>query len=179
MTQALHSARLDLEPVSPSHAAEAWPQTDDDRMWTYFPELRPATRDALRAQYERWERGSPDAAQVWLNWLCRDRSTHALVGSMQATVFPDERCAYLAYAVYPAHQRRGYAAEASRCVIEHLRGTYHVQRILAEMDVRNEASFRLAESLGFKRMKREGNSYIYELASAPLTGKSAQGRSER
>lgn len=172
MTQALHSARLDLEPVRPSHAAEAWPQADDDRMWRYFPELRPGTREDLRAQYERWERGSRDPAQVWLNWLCRDRAKNALIGSMQATVFPGEHSAYLAYAVYPAHQRRGYAAEASLCVIEHLRGVYRVQRVFAEMDVRNEPSFRLAESLGFKRISREGNSYVYELASAPLTGKS-------
>ena len=172
MTQRLHSARLDLEPVRPSLADEAWPQVDDERMWTYFPELRPATRGDLRAQYERWERGSRDPSQIWLNWLCRDRSKNVLIGSMQATLFPDERSAYLAYAVYPEHQRLGYAAEASRCVIEHLRDRYHVRRILAEMDVRNEPSFRLAESLGFKRVTREGNSYVYELASAPLIGKS-------
>lgn len=172
MTEPLYTARLDLEPVRPSHAIEAWPQVDDDRMWRYFPELRPATREDLRSQYERWERGSRDPSQIWLNWLCRDRQKRVLVGSMQATVFPEDRSAYLAYAVYPAHQRLGYAAEASRCIIEHLRSAYRVKRILAEMDVRNEASFRTAEALGFTRVKHEGHSFLYELASAPLAGKS-------
>lgn len=180
MTGPLYTARLDLEPVRPAHAAEVWPQVDDDRMWTYFPALRPATRDDLRALYAKWERGSLDPAQIWLNWLCRERTSKALVATMQATVFPEEKLAYLAYAVYCAHQRRGYAAEASRCVIAHLRDTYGVKRILAEMDMRNEPSFRLAESLGFVRIEtREAKrEYVYELAGAPLAGKSEMRRPE-
>jgi RimJ/RimL family protein N-acetyltransferase len=162
----LQTPRLDLEPVQPDHAREVWAQLDDDRMWRYFPALRPATIEELRALYEKWARGSPHADQVWLNWLCRNRASGALVGSVQATVFPREGSSYIAYAIYPAHQRKGYAREAAQAVIAYVKGAYGVHRFFAEMDMRNEPSYRLAESLGFVRVETRVDAveYLYELA---------------
>lgn len=171
MTEALRTSRLILEPVKAAHAQEAWPLMDDERMWTYFPEQRPATLHDLRRLYERWELGSTDPAQLWLNWILRERSTNAPVGAMQSTVFAPRHTAYIAYAVYPAYQRKGYAREACEAIITYLRER-RVKRIFAEMDVRNEPSYRLAESLGFKRIEtRHGvqhgpftsDEYVYEL----------------
>jgi RimJ/RimL family protein N-acetyltransferase len=169
----LQTARLVLEPVRASHAPEIWPQLDDERMWRYFPALRPATLEDLRRLYEKWERGSRLDDEMWLNWLCRERPQGVLVAAMQATVYMRERAAYLAYAVYPLHQRKGYAREAAQCVIAHVRERYGVERVFAEMDTRNEASFRLAESLGFTRVETrlaverglgsDADEYVYEL----------------
>lgn len=163
VTPELQTARLVLEPIRASHAQEIWPQLDDERMWQYFPAQRPATVEDLQRLYEKWERGSPDADQVWLNWLCRDRSTGVLVAAMQATVFPGDLVSYIAYAVYPLHQRNGYAREAAQAVIDFVRQRYGVDRFIAEMDTRNEASYRLAESLGFTRIEKNGPEYLYEL----------------
>ncbi len=171
MMRPLQTARLDLEPLQASHADEAWPQLNDERMWTYFMNLRPQTIEELRELYRKWEIGSPDPGERWLNWLCRARSTHELTGSMQATVLPQERAAYIAYAVYRTHQRQGYAREACEAVIAYLRETYNVEQIFAEMDVRNAPSYRLAESLGFKRIETRAaehgeltsDEYVYEL----------------
>lgn len=172
-TSPLHTARLDLEPVRASHAMEAWPQLDDERMWAYFPALRPATVDDLRRRYEEWERGATDERQAWLNWMCRERASGTLVGAMQATVFLPERASYIAYAIYPVHQRNGYALEACQAVIAQVRDAYGVRRFFAEMDTRNEPSYRLAESLGFIRVEThehverdhgiEADEYLYEL----------------
>lgn len=166
----LETTRLDLEPVGIAHADEVWPQLDDERMWTYFPALRPRTLDDLRRLYEKWERGAQDERQVWLNWLCRDRSSGTLCGGMQATVFVSERVSYLAYAVYPLHQRKGYAREAAQAVISYVRQTYGVERFYAEMDTRNEPSYRLAESLGFVRVETHpatgAGEYLYQLTCA-------------
>lgn len=159
----LHTQRLDLEPVRPEHALEAWPFLDDSRMWRYFEEQRPATLDDLRRLYEKWQRGSRDADQVWLNWLCRERCSGKLVGSMQATVFTEEALSLVAYAVYPQHQRKGYAKEAIAAIIEYVNRTYGITRFVAEMDQRNEASFRFAESLGFVRAQTGPLDYVYEL----------------
>ena len=113
MNGALHTTRLILEPVKSAYAEEAWPQLNDERMWTY-----------------------------------------------------------IAYAVYPAYQRKGYAREACEAIIAHLRDR-RVKRILAEMDVQNEASYHLAESLGFKRIETRHavqhgpfttDEYVYELS---------------
>ncbi len=162
-TPSLQTLRLDLEPVRPDHAQEAWPQFDDERMWRYVFSQRPSTVDDLRARYERWERGSPHADQVWRNWLCRDRATGAPVGVVQATIFPQEAVSYIAYAIFPAHQRNGYAREAAQAIIDYVKKAFGVGRFFAEMDVQNQASFRLAESLGFVRVETRADEYLYEL----------------
>lgn len=162
-----------LEPIRAQHAPEAWPQLDDERMWRFFPALRPATLGDLRRLYEKWERGCPDTEEVWRNWLCREISTRTLVGSMQATISPKIGASYIAYGIYPAHQRKGYAREAAAAVIAYLRTAYGVTEIFAEMDTRNEASYRLAESLGFIRVQKrvaverrhgiDADEYLYRL----------------
>lgn len=161
----LRTERLDLEPVHSAHAAEVWPQLNDGRMWKYFPSRRPATLDDLRRLYDKWQRGSAHPNEVWCNWLCRERSSGTLIGGMQATVFPQQGDSYIAYAVYPLHQRKGYAREAARAVIAYVRDAYGVERFMAEMDTRNVPSQRLAESLGFVRAESvDAGEYVYELS---------------
>jgi ribosomal-protein-alanine N-acetyltransferase len=164
-TPHLKTERLDLEPVTAEHADEAWQQLNDERMWAYFPQLRPASLDALRALYGKWQRGSPDEAEVWFNWLCRDRTSAKLVGGAQATYLPNEDASFVAYGIYPRFQRKGYAREAVRAVIAYQREAYGVRRILAEMHVRNAPSYRLVESLGFVRTQTRVDEaeYLYEL----------------
>ena len=160
---AIATLRLDLEPVRPDHAKEAWPQLNDERMWRYFEEQRPASEDALRRLYERWAIGSQSGDEIWLNWLCRERSSGMLAGSVQATVLLKERFSYVAYAIYPQYRRKGYAREALQAAIAHVSRKYGIDRFVAEMDRRNEPSYRLAESMGFRRAGARGADYVYEL----------------
>lgn len=162
-TPQLQTAHLLLEPVCAAHAEEAWPHVDDERMWRFFPEKRPQTPGDLHRLYRKWENGSPSPEEIWHNWMCRERSSGELAGGMQSTVLPGGRIAYIAYAIYPPFQQRGYAREASAAVIEYVRKTYTLERVYAEMDVHNEASYRLAESLGFLREREHDGEYRYEL----------------
>lgn len=162
-TPEIRTQRLILEPIRTAHAQEAWPHVDDSRMWTYFTHLRPASMLDLRRQYAKWERGSADADQIWWNWICRERATGTLAGSMQTTVFRGDRVAYVAYAIYPEYQRKGYAREAVRALVERVRETFGITRFIAEMDVRNEPSYRLAETLGFTRVQSRDGEFVYEL----------------
>lgn len=173
--QTLSTERLILEPVTAAHAGEAWAGVNDDRLWTYFPELRPRSQEHLRTIYERRERGAPDASSTWLNYICRERASRAIAGEAQATILKDEGVAYVAYAIFSAFQRRGFAREAVAALIEHVRSEYGIERFRAEMDTRNEPSYRLAESLGFKRIETHkgvvhgtiiANEYLYELRFA-------------
>ena len=161
----LRTARLNLEPLRAAHAEEAWPHLDDERLWSFFPSLRPQSLEELRSTYARRERGYPgtDCRQIWGNWLLRTRTGGALAGDVQATIFPQERYALIAYAVYPDYQRRGLAREAVAELIDHLFRTHRVERIIAEMDVRNVASYRLVESLGFVRLETNDDEYVYQL----------------
>ncbi len=142
-------------------------------MWQFFPKLRPKSFEELRLTYARWENPFHAKSELRENWACRDRLSRDVVGTMQATTFPAQTLSYIAYGIFAAYQRRGYAREAVEAVLHHLDNDLHSRRIFAEMDVKNEASFRLAESLGFKRVKTrhtvdpergiDADEYLYEL----------------
>lgn len=180
----LSTERLALEPVTAAHAREAWPGLNDEGMWTFFPELRPRSLEHLQAIYERREHGSRDASQVWLNYLVRERASGALTGEVQATVLLHAGVSYVAYDTFREHRRKGYAREAMRALIAHVRGAYGIRRFLAEMDTRNEASYKLAESLDFVRIETHrsvdrGNGfvsdeYVYELKDVVDVGGDAR-----
>ncbi|MDQ6823400.1 MAG: GNAT family N-acetyltransferase [Candidatus Eremiobacteraeota bacterium] len=171
----LSTPRLVLEPVTPEHADEAWPHLDDARMWEFFPHLRPGSLQDLRRLYERWAAGyqESDGAQVWENWLCRRRDNGRLAGGAQSTLLPLSRTAYLAYGIYVEQQRRGFAQEAMTAVIAHSREAHQIQTFFVEVHVRNVASFRLAEALGFERIESprvadqgdepNGDEFLYRL----------------
>lgn len=54
------------------------------------------------------------------------------------------------YIINKHYQRKGYACEALRAVVDHVFRT-GVHRVYAECDPRNEASWRLLDSAGFRR----------------------------
>jgi RimJ/RimL family protein N-acetyltransferase len=170
----LSTERLILEPTRVAHAEETWKRLDDDRMWTYFPALRPRSLEHLRTIYERREHGAPDDSELWLNYACRERTSGEIVGEVQSTLYASAGVAYVAYAVFPEFQRKGFAREAVSALIEYVRREYCIARFIAEMNTRNEASYKLAESLGFKRVEMhedverghgiDADEYVYELA---------------
>ena len=126
-------------------------------MWTYFPRLRPAGVEELRAQFARWSAGPPgDVPDViaWENWAGMLHGTRAAVGTFQATVMHGEP-AMLAYGIFPPYQRQGFALEAMRSVVAHLAAAHGVERIGAEMDGRNVPSIALAKRLGLHEVARE------------------------
>ncbi|GAC1659484.1 MAG: hypothetical protein NVS9B12_12730 [Vulcanimicrobiaceae bacterium] len=170
----LLSQRLRLEPTGAHHAAKVFGEISDERLWKFFPSLRPHTLEDLRALYRRWERGNPYANrdELWENWVCFLRESETPVGGMQATLLPGN-IAHLAYVIYSKHQRQGYAREAGQAVLDHLRGVHGVKRVLADMNVENEASIKVVEALGFTRIEERSkvqpghgsaaNEYVYEL----------------
>ncbi len=177
--QTLSTERLILEPVRPAHADETWPRQNDERMWTFFPDLRPRTLEHLRVIYERRQHGSPNDSEVWLNYVCRLRTGGEIAGEVQTTIYTRAGAAYVAYAIFPDFQRKGFAREAVAALIDHVRKEYGIANFFAEMDTRNEASYRLAESLGFVRVETHGtverghgiiaDEYVYELTFRPGT----------
>jgi RimJ/RimL family protein N-acetyltransferase len=140
-----------LEPLVVSHAQTLYPLLQDARLYTYIPEDPPASVEALATRYRRLEaRRSPDGQEIWLNWAARLTATNDYVGTFQATTEPDQ-IALLAYMVFPQWQGRGYAREGCTEVLEYLAREHGVRLVVAEIDTRNRASFRLVESLGFAR----------------------------
>lgn len=147
---ALSTLRLDLQPLSATHAEILIDPLLDPRLWTYLPHLRPADSDAVRARLRRWLDPPPSEmpdAVAFENWVGFERATGALVGTFQATIIRNAS-ATIGYIVFPERARLGYAVEAMTAVCTHLRDEHAIRRIRADMDRRNEASAAVAQRLG-------------------------------
>lgn len=178
----LETPRLLLEPLALSHASALFEPLQTPELYTYIPQEAPVSLEALTARYATLSgRHSPDGREIWLNWALRQRATGVYVGTAQATVRTDHT-ALLAYMIFPAFWRQGYAREACARVLAHLFEDYYVSQVAAEIDTRNAASVRLVESLGFTRVATTpgadffkgaaSDEYRYELNASPFTGMS-------
>jgi RimJ/RimL family protein N-acetyltransferase len=147
----LESERLVLEPLRVDHADELAPVLGDPALHR-FTGGAPPTVEELRARFERQTRdGSPDGGASWLNWVVRERSSHRVVGTVQATVKSGNpaRIADLAWVIGTSHQGNGFAKEAAAAMAAWLRD-HGVSRLRANIHPRHEASNQVARSIGLE-----------------------------
>jgi ribosomal-protein-alanine N-acetyltransferase len=142
--------RLTLAPIDAAHADGMFEILSDRRLYRYMLSEAPASLASLKARYARLSTGrAPDDSAHWLNWI--DEWSGRPIGSVQATVDRSKCEATMGWTIGTAFQRRGFAREAVGAACEHLAGA-GIERFRAVIDVRNEPSIRLAESLGFRRV---------------------------
>jgi RimJ/RimL family protein N-acetyltransferase len=147
----LETARLRLEPLMRAHADALFAGLADARLYDYIAADPPASVDALRARFARWEsRRSPDGAERWLNWAVCARADGRALGTVQATVYADGR-ADVAYLIARAAWGCGYGREAVAAMIAAL-AHLGVRELRATVDTRNRASIALLTALGFVRV---------------------------
>lgn len=145
----ISTVRLELEPLRGAHAEELYPVLTDTRLYEYTRETPPASMEALRARYAFLEaRRSPEGTELWLNWALREITTGTPIGYVQATVTSDH--ADLAWVVGTSWQRRGFATEATRALMERLR-TAGVTTVRARIHPMHTASQGVAEKVGLSR----------------------------
>ena len=148
----LETPRLILEPILPAHAPMLNESLQDEVLYRFVPQDPPPSLEALTDRYDFLSaRRSPDGREAWLNWAVREKHSGDYVGTLEATVEEDP-LAFIAYMVFVPYQRRGFAAEACRRLLEHLLDDYRVGVVVAEIDTRNSASIALVESLGFEQV---------------------------
>ena len=143
--------RLRIEPLRRGHARSLYPALLDPRIYAYIPENPPVSERALAARYATLQRGAPRGHdEVWLNWALRLRPTREAVGTLQATLFRD-LSATIGYVLSSTYWNRGYATEACAWLVDYLTVDRGVVELRASVDVRNDASCRLLDKLGFAR----------------------------
>jgi RimJ/RimL family protein N-acetyltransferase len=138
-----------LEPLRAEHARELAPLLADPALHA-FTGGEPATEAQLHARYARQAAGqSPDGTQGWLNWVARDRATHAAVGIVQATISDgdDGRSAELAWVIATGRQGEGLATAAAGAAMDWLRAR-GVTRFVAHIHPDHRASAAVARHLG-------------------------------
>jgi aminoglycoside 6'-N-acetyltransferase len=123
------------------------------------------------ARYQSWEapyplaegerviaemmRRHPDTPGEWFQFAVALRPGGELIGDCAAVTHADDaRQCEIGFTIAPAHQRRGYATEATRLLAGYLFGSRGKHRIAAYCDPRNTASAAVLERLG---MRLEGH----------------------
>lgn len=164
--QSITTPRLTLESLTAAHADELFIGLSDSSIYEFIPRDPPASAEALRERYAQILRGPHDNAdERWLNWAARFTETGEYIGYIETSSLPGDH-AYLAYFIFSSAQRKGYASEACEHVIRHLAREHRIQSVVAEMDTRNIASWRLVESLGFTRVKETRDADFFKGATS-------------
>jgi RimJ/RimL family protein N-acetyltransferase len=166
VVQPLSTDRLDLEPLSVSHAEAVYEALSDDRMHVFVPSDPPGNLSEVVERHRFLESAkSPDGTEHWLNWALRCKKSRTIVGTVQATVPPDA-AAMIAYIIFSKHWRQGYAREAATEVIRHVFEDLNAPAIDVYIDTRNVASIGLVESMGFRLRKTIKNADFFKGSSS-------------
>jgi RimJ/RimL family protein N-acetyltransferase len=161
MEVVLQTPRLLLEPIVQQHAPALFVALSDPRIYSFIPQSAPVSVSDLQTRYKFLEkRHSPAGDELWLNWAIKLKDSHSYIGTVQASIARN-RIAQLAYILSPDFWGRGYATETCLRIIEALFSDYEVTQVMAMVDTRNKASYRLLERLSFERvMTRQQADYF-------------------
>jgi len=145
----LESERLRLRPLRADDVDGVfalYSSPEVTRFWSFAAWTERAQAEAWLAERIHW--GPPS---VYL-WAVADRRDDRFIGtaSLFALAGPMHR-AELGYSLLPDRQGQGLATEAVRLALAHAFGRMGLERIEADVDPRNEPSWRLLEKLGFRR----------------------------
>jgi RimJ/RimL family protein N-acetyltransferase len=143
------TARLAVEPIEAATADEVFPLLDDTALHRFTGDA-PLGRDELRARYARLaSRRSPDGAEIWGNWLLRERDSGLAVGTLQATLpagGPAAGPALVAWVIGTAAQGRSLASEAASSLVSRL--SAEGWRVCADIHPEHAASQGVARHAG-------------------------------
>lgn len=150
--QTLRTQRLRLEPIMIKHSDQLFELFQEPDLYRWITREVPTSVDNFRDDIRLLVgRQSKDRTEIWLNWVSVDTTTGQLVGKIEIALYGSSMEAHLAYTTFKPHWRRGYAKEGCAVVISHLFSAWSILKVVIEMDVQNQASVRLAESLGAQR----------------------------
>lgn len=142
----IRAGRVVLTPLRESDAEEMANVLSSPSTYEYIGG-EPPTLDALRTRYSAMVVGhSPDGKQEWLNWIVRRTSrSQPAVGTTQATITHDGRCAEVAWMIGADWQGHGYGSEAATAMV-HALVDARVSRVIAHIHPDHAASTAVARA---------------------------------
>lgn len=146
----LETPRLRLRPYRADDVQAMFALYSDPavmRYWSFPPWVELAQ---ARTYLERALAGM-DSGEIF-PWAIADRDSDRLIGALTFfSLHAEQLRAEIGYSLSPAFQGRGLAAEALRCGLAHAFDDLGLVRVEADIDPRNERSWRLLERIGFQR----------------------------
>ena len=90
--------------------------------------------------------------ETWFQLVIIEKKSQKIVGDLGIHFMDTEnRQAGLGYTIHTDFQKKGYATESVKAVIDYLFSTLNKHRITASVDPENTASIRLLERIGFRK----------------------------
>ena len=147
--------RVRLRRFQPADVAAFVAYRSDPAVARYQSWDAPYARDAGERFVRQLTGQHPDTAGEWFQFAIELRSAGTLIGDCGVlTDASDPRQCELGFTIAAEFQRRGYATEAARLVLDYLFGARAKHRVHACCDARNLPSATVLERLG---MRREGH----------------------
>jgi len=158
----LFTPRLELRRTRAEDAAAMFEALRHPEMYRYVPHRTPATIVDVELRFARvMQETAPDRLEQWLNWTVWRSEDGAPLGTVEATV-DQHRAASIGYIFDPRTWGNGYATEAVRAMMHHLRAQGALA-FKAEIDIQNDASRAVLQRLGFHHTSTEGADEFWQL----------------
>lgn len=167
----IQTARLTLRRPSAQDLADLFEIHRDDAVNRYLPYVSWKIPDDGNAWFERAEKRFHD--NTGLQMVMLENHSQRVIGSGVLFGFEIENeVAEIGYALGQAYWGKGYAIEAIQALIDYAFVVLGMRRLVAHVDVRNQASHQLLLKLGFTHegVLREDSFMKGELTSANIYG---------
>lgn len=149
MTKPIETERLILrkfEPVDVEDVFSNW--ASDEEVQTGYGEPVYTTREAVAALLQEYIQ--KDESEPTCRWAMIEKESGACIGQIAFFLMNERnRFAEIEYCVGRAFQRRGYATEATRAVVEYGFTELHLHRVQICCRENNPESRRVIEKCGF------------------------------
>ncbi len=143
----LNTERLRLRPLTPDDAPAAFAWSGDARVTRFLGFSPYESVDGVRQWLESVQHPRPDEPMVF---GIERRSDALLIGSIEARRAAAPDTWTFGYCLRFDCWNRGYATEAARALLRHVREAYGARRFEAQHAVENPASGRVIEKCGLR-----------------------------
>ncbi|MDO5120149.1 MAG: GNAT family protein [Coriobacteriales bacterium] len=170
----IETERLRLRPLCASDVPALREWMADRSIYAYWGKGPSRTDKDPALMFEKPERPTKS-----LHLGIEERESGKIVGELWVYLIVNDRMATVAIRLAPSRQGMGYGTEALSAVTRFCFERTELQRLCAEVDVRNVASWRMLEKCGFVRegMVRQGKMvntwcdyYIYGMLKDDMVG---------
>jgi RimJ/RimL family protein N-acetyltransferase len=115
----IRTDRLTLKPLGRLDAPGLYRVLADPELYQFTGGEPPVSESALVDILQRREaRRSPAGDEIWLNWVAHETALASAIGYVQATI--SSTSSRVAWVIGSQWQRRGYASEMARALVEWL-----------------------------------------------------------
>ena len=142
--------KLYTQTLNIQHANILFEYLQEDALYHYIPDQKYTSIQTLEERYSRLIQGSVTADEIWMNWVIFNDSVHKQpIGTLQATLFPQQETVQIGYVIFKPFWGKGYASKAVEWLETHLKETFPIQYFEAYVDPQNTASIKVLEKNNF------------------------------